>query len=254
MNLAMNLDDFAAAMERICRRSLVAPGRPLAWTIIANPTAGGFTIRSRWKRHHAALRVCEERAAANPRREDAGPSRIALDTEPGRDSPGRRGVVLTRGPGTAERTVKALLDEAAAAGTPPFNLIIAAGGDGTSLEILTALYSAPAAIRSNFGVIRLPMGTGNDGADGRELEGVLDRLAGPSKIEYSRGVRLVTANPRKGPFLAFNILSVGLDAFVTHMTNKMKGRLPGDSYKLWVDVAAILYDRLYRVGPMDVSA
>jgi diacylglycerol kinase family enzyme len=38
------------------------------------------------------------------------------------------------------------------------------------------------------------------------------------------------------------------------MTNKMKGRLPGDSYKLWVDVAAILYDRLYRVGPMDVSA
>jgi diacylglycerol kinase family enzyme len=235
----------------------VAPGRPLAWTIIANPTAGGFTIRSRWKRNHAALGAHEERAAANPLREDSGPSRTALDADPGRNSLGRFGVVLTKGPGAAERTVRALLDEAAAAGqagTPPFNLIIAAGGDGTSLEILTALYSAPGSIRSNFGVIRLPMGTGNDGADGRDLDTVLDLLTGPSRIEYTRGVRLVAANPRKGPFLAFNILSVGLDAFVTHMTNKMKGRLPGDSYKLWIDVAALFYDRLYKVGPLDVSA
>jgi diacylglycerol kinase family enzyme len=250
----MNLDDFAAAMERICSRSLVAPGRPLAWTIIANPTAGGFTIRSRWKRHYAALRAYEEKAAANPLRIDAGPSRTVLDADPGRDSPGRLGVVLTRGPGSAAQAVEALLDEAATAGqAPPFNLIIAAGGDGTSLEALTALYSAPAGIRSNFGVLRLPMGTGNDGADGWDLDSVLDRLVAPSKIEYVRGVRLVTANPRKGPFLAFNILSVGLDAFVTHMTNKMKGSLPGDSYKLWIDMAALFYDRLYKVGPMDVS-
>jgi diacylglycerol kinase family enzyme len=251
----MNLDDFAAAMERICSRSLVAPGRPLRWTIIANPTAGGFAIRSRWKRHHGALRAGEEKAAANPLREDAGPSRTARDADPGRDSLGRFGVVLTRGPGTAAKTLEALLDETAAAGrAPPFNLLITAGGDGTSLEALTALYSAPAAIRANFGVLRLPLGTGNDGADGWELDPVLDRLIGPSTIEYARGVRLVTAKLRKGPFVAFNILSVGLDAFVTHMTNKMKGRLPGDSYKLWVDVASILYDRLYKVGPMEVAA
>jgi diacylglycerol kinase family enzyme len=249
----MNLDDFAVAMMHICSRSLVAPERPLAWTIIANPTAGGFTIGSRWKRHHSALKAYEERAAANPLRKDAGPSRIALDADPGL---GRFGLVLTQGPGTAARVVKALLDETTAAaqtGVPPFNLIIAAGGDGTSLEILTALYSAPAAIRSAFGVIRLPMGTGNDGADGWELDPVLDRLVGPSKIEYARAVRLTTANPRKGPFLAFNILSVGLDAFVTHMTNKMKDRLPGDSYKLWIDMAALFYDRIYKVGPMNVS-
>jgi diacylglycerol kinase family enzyme len=249
----MNLDDFAAAMARVCSHSLVAPGRPLTWTIIANPTAGGFAIRSRWQRHHAALRACEERAAANPLREDAGPSRAALDAEPGRDSLGRFGVVLTRGPGTAAKAVKALLDETAAAGqAAPFHLLIAAGGDGTSLEALTALYSAPAALRSRFGVLRLPMGTGNDGADGWDLDSVLERLIGPSSIEYTRAVRLVT--PRKGPFLAFNILSVGLDAFVTHMTNKMKGRLPGDSYKLWIDMAALFYDRLYTVGPMEVAA
>ena len=173
---------------------------------------------------------------------------------------GRLGLVLTQGPGTAGKIVKALLDEAAQTHTgtarpqPPFYLLLTAGGDGTSLEALTVLYSAPAAIRSNFAVLRLPMGTGNDGADGWELEPVLDRLIYPSVIEYARALRLTTATPRKGPFMAFNILSVGLDAFVTHMTNKMKGTLPGDSYKLWVDIASLLYYRLYTVGSMEVSA
>ncbi|GHV75816.1 hypothetical protein AGMMS49942_06370 [Spirochaetia bacterium] len=245
MNRSKRIDDFAAAMANICSHSLVAPGRPLSWTIIANPTAGGFTIGSRWKRHYEALTAYREKAAANPLREDAGPSRAA----------GRLGLVLTRGPGTAGKVVKALLDEAAEPHPgKPFYLLITAGGDGTSREALTALYGAPAAIRGSFAVLRLPLGTGNDGADGWELDPVLDRLIYPSVIEYARALRLTTATPRKGPFLAFNVLSVGLDAFVTHMTNKMKGKFPGDSYKLWVDIASLLYDRLYRVGPMEVSA
>jgi diacylglycerol kinase family enzyme len=263
MNLSKNIDDFAAAMANICSHSLVAPGRPLYWTIIANPTAGGFTIGSRWKRHYAALKAYTEKASANPLREDAKPSRTAQNAGSGKNSTanlGRLGIALTRGPGTAAKIVKALLDEAAEthAGTArpqtPVYLLITAGGDGTSLEAQTALYSAPAAIRSNFAVLRLPMGTGNDGADGWELESVLDRLISPSVIEYARALRLTTATPRKGPFMAFNILSVGLDAFVTHMTNKMKGKFPGDSYKLWVDIASLLYDRIYKVGPMEVSA
>jgi diacylglycerol kinase family enzyme len=57
-----------------------------------------------------------------------------------------------------------------------------------------------------------------------------------------------------GPYLAFNILSVGLDAYVTHMTNKMKGKMPGDSYKLWLDIAALFYNRFYKIDFMDVRA
>jgi diacylglycerol kinase family enzyme len=34
----------------------------------------------------------------------------------------------------------------------------------------------------------------------------------------------------------------------------MKDKLPGDSYKLWVDVAALLYDKIYKVGVMDVHS
>jgi diacylglycerol kinase family enzyme len=98
------------------------------------------------------------------------------------------------------------------------------------------------------------MGTGNDGADSWELPGALDLLIKPTRTALARALRLTTATDGKGPYLAFNILSVGLDAFVTHMTNKMKGNLPGDSYKLWVDIASLLYDRLYHVGPMDIRA
>jgi diacylglycerol kinase family enzyme len=197
-----------------------------------------------------------EKAAANPLRPGAGPSRTALDAGGDAGGLGRWGLVLTQGPASAGAVVKTLLEEAVSSpgGAAPFYLILTAGGDGTSREVLTALYGAPGAVRANFGVLRLPLGTGNDGADGWELDTVLDRLIYPSTIHYTRAVRLTTAAPRKGPFMAFNILSVGLDAFVTHMTNKMKGRLPGDSYKLWVDMAALFYDKLYKVGPMEVAA
>jgi diacylglycerol kinase family enzyme len=109
------------------------------------------------------------------------------------------------------------------------------------------------------------MGTGNDGADSPDLARALDLLIHPSRIEYTPALRLIPAqggpaasgpadNGSKSPYLAFNILSVGLDAFVTHMTNKMKGKLPGDFYKLWVDIASLLYDSLYTVDFLDVRA
>jgi diacylglycerol kinase family enzyme len=172
---------------------------------------------------------------------------------------GGAGLVFTKAAGHAGEIARALIGEAAvtAEGAPdggqPFNLIITAGGDGTSREVMTALYYAPAEIRRDFVILRLPMGTGNDGADALSLDKALDLLIELTEIQYQRAIQLVTAGGR-GPFLAFNILSVGLDAFVTHMTNKMKGRLPGDSYKLWVDIAALFYDRIYKVGFMDVLA
>jgi diacylglycerol kinase family enzyme len=135
----------------------------------------------------------------------------------------------------------------------PFHLLITAGGDGTSLEALIELYSLPESLKSDFAILRLPMGTGNDGADSWELVGALERLLSPSKIAFARALKLTTSTTGKGPFLAFNILSVGLDAFVTHMTNKMKRFFPGDSYKLWVDIASLFYDRVYTVGEMEAQ-
>jgi diacylglycerol kinase family enzyme len=249
----MDLDIFGGLVSEICAHTLAAPGRALKWTIIANPTAGGFTIRSRWRRHHAVLKAYAEKAEACPRRKDSGPSRTARESGGGL---GDYGLVLTNRPGHGGQIAQALIDEAASEGKAdaPFHLIITAGGDGTSLDVLTALYHAPPRVRSNMVILRLPMGTGNDGADAAELDGALDLLIRPVSVERIPALRLTTSAAGKGPFLAFNILSVGLDAFVTHMTNKTKGKFPGDSYKLWVDIASLLYDRLYRVGPLEVRA
>jgi diacylglycerol kinase family enzyme len=262
------LELFAGTLAEICSHSRVRPGSALRWTVIANPGAGGFTIHSRWEKHRIDLAAALKRAGDNPPRKDAAPSETAKAESgqtrtmpPGRGL-GSHGLIPTEGPGHAVKITRALLAEAVSA-TKPFYLIITAGGDGTSLEVLQTLYLAEPGLRSRFAVLRLPMGTGNDGADSAELAGALELLTAPVKLELSRGLKLSTATgktwPPAGdgtpgvPFLAFNILSLGLDAFVTHMTNKMKGKLPGDSYKLWVDIASLLYDKLYKVGPLEVK-
>ena len=253
----MIVEEFGAIMAELCSHSPLAAKRSLYWTIIANPTAGGFTMRRRWKKHYAQLLACRSKAAANPVHPGAGPSKTSL-------AENSHGLMLTRERGHAGRITQSLMEEAKSSqgktsgaksgGALPLYLIITAGGDGTSLEVLDALYHASDEIRSCFAVLRLPMGTGNDGADAWELEDALTRIIEPAELIFQRALRLTTSTPGKGPFLAFNILSVGLDAFVTHMTNKMKGKLPGDFYKLWVDIASLLYDRLYKVGPMNVRA
>jgi len=255
--IIMVVKQFGFILSEICSHSLLAEGRPLLWTIIANPTAGGFTIKSRWKKHFAQLKECGKKAEKNPFREGSGPSGTAL--REGGDT-GAQGLILTKAAGDAAEIVTTLVKEAVetAAGLSgkavrPFYLIITASGDGTSLEALTSLYHAPENIRKDFVILRLPMGTGNDGADAWEVDKALDLLIEPALLTKQRALRLTCASG-KGPFLAFNILSVGIDAFVTHMTNKMKGKMPGDSYKLWVDIASLLYDRIYKVGVMDVRS
>jgi diacylglycerol kinase family enzyme len=271
--MIMRMEFFAESLAEICSRSMAAPGRRLRWAIIANPAAGGFTMRSRWKKSRKALEEIRQAAQVNPPREGsaAAPMAAPMAAEFNREPAlANCGLILTEGPGFAAKIAGALVEEIAAYGaaadaaegadskTAPFYLIITAGGDGTSLEVLSVLYHASAAVRSNLAVIRLPMGTGNDGADSPDLAAALGLLIKPAHVELTPALQLLTAPggpaSTQGPFLAFNILSVGLDAFVTHMTNKMKGKLPGDFYKLWVDIASLLYDRLYKVGCLDVKA
>jgi diacylglycerol kinase family enzyme len=218
------------------------------WVVIANPVAGGFTIPSRWKKHYEQLLAAEEKAHANPVNKDVSPCAI-IDREGGKN-----GLIATTGPGHAFALTQKLIDAAPSMKDNAFYVIITAGGDGTSREVLSALVGAPLDFRANCVIVRLPMGTGNDGADAWEVDKALDALIFPSQIVLARSLRLMTATPGKGPFRAFNVLSVGLDAFVTHYTNKMKGSMPGDSYKLWVDIASLFYDKVYHVGPMLLDA
>jgi diacylglycerol kinase family enzyme len=110
----------------------------------------------------------------------------------------------------------------------------------------------PDEIRERFVVLRLPMGTGNDGSDGREIPDSLGRLVGPAKI-VKQGALVVTTASGRGPWHAFNIASLGVDAFIANATNVMKGWFPGDSYKFFLDLASVFYTILYDIGDTEVE-
>ncbi|MDR0502776.1 MAG: diacylglycerol kinase [Treponema sp.] len=232
---------FVQSLTGICERSLIAPGRPLHCTIIVNPAAGGFTIPARRTDNLRILGEYLQKAQSNPQR----PIHKTMN------------VVLTEDKDSAGDTIR-LLIKRAEKDPDPFYLIISAGGDGTHSEIMYALYGASPGVRSNIALLRFPMGTGNDGVNNATLEDSLDMLIKPVHVELASAVQLTTSPDgpacKAGPYLAFNILSAGLDAFVTRMTNKMKGRVPGDSYKLWVDIAALFYGCFYKVDYLDVRA
>jgi len=232
---------FTQAIADICGHSVLAPGRQLRCIVIMNPTGGGFSIKSKWESNLKILTEYKEKALVNPQRQIYKNFIIEL----------------TEGKGSAKNIADTFINRAAKE-PEPFNLIISAGGDGTHCEVLFSVYNAPAHVRSNLAVLRLPFGTGNDGSDHAGLAETLDLLLNPVHIEFAPAVQLIpsASGPAaaKGPFLAFNILSVGLDAYVTHHTNLMKGKSPGDSYKLWVDIAALLYDTKFKVDFMNVRA
>jgi diacylglycerol kinase family enzyme len=228
MNEAL-LADF---IKSLLMKSSILPGRDIEARMIANPRAGGFTRPRIGRRHMADMALlAAEASGLEPRR-----TGVSLSLQ------------LTERRGHAFEMTRALLDVPRSGAAL---LLIAAGGDGTSHEIQSAMMEADAARRADAVVLRLPMGTGNDGSDGRSLVASLGRLLKPSRIEPMRAIR-ISAPGIEGARYAFNIASVGLDAYVTHMTNKLKGFLPGDSYKLWLDIASVFYDRTFRVEEMDV--
>jgi diacylglycerol kinase family enzyme len=138
-------------------------------------------------------------------------------------------------------------------------LIVTAGGDGTSLEVQTELADRflienHRSLEDRVCLLRLPFGTGNDGSDGRTVDQSLSLLTGKSVFDRQSAVRVVPYGKERSPWYAFNIVSIGLDAFVTHMTNHVKGVLPGDFYKIWVDVACLFYNRIFHIGNMTATA
>ncbi|MDR2601293.1 MAG: diacylglycerol kinase [Spirochaetaceae bacterium] len=229
---------FASSLKKIIERTPASPGWELVWLVIINREAGGFTIKKRWKSHENQMPFLVKEAEKNPLREKKTvPAQL---NGPLADY----GAVFTEDGRRAGEITHEFIKEARENGV--FYLIIVAGGDGASRDVLLEVNKAPDFFRNQSAILRLPMGTGNDGADGVSLTESLLRIIKKTNLAFNPALSLKT--PEGRDFFAFNILSFGLDAFVTHMTNKMKSLLPYDSYKLWVDMAALFYDKIYKVG------
>jgi diacylglycerol kinase family enzyme len=225
----MQPEELAEGLSYILDRAPALPGALAGALLVANPTAGGFTRPSYSRLRHAELLELKARAAGLP----PLPGRPALEP------------CLTKKPAHAAEIAREFFAAARSSGLRDgeFRLVMPAGGDGTSHEVLSALMELPPEERRHYAVLRLPFGTGNDGSDGRDLRACLGRLLGPCAA-FPRTAILAAPGGEGGkrPVWSFNIASFGADAYIAHMTNKFKTVFPGDFYKLWVDLASVFYD------------
>ena len=237
----MQPKELAEGLSYLLERAPALPGRLAGALLVANPTAGGFTRPSYSKRRHAELLALREKAADLPARVGSPLLELGMTTKPSHAAElARDFFAAARASGLREGE---------------FRLVMPAGGDGTSFEVISSLMELPPAERRHYIVLRLPFGTGNDGSDGRDLIACLGRLLGPCIVSPKTAI-LATPEPEGGkrPIWSFNIASFGADAFIAQMTNRLKRVFPGDFYKLWVDLAAVFYDSAWPSRDMGLKA
>ena len=185
--------------------------------------------------------------------------------------------------GHAKDLTKSVVSQLIASDDPDCeNLIVTAGGDGTSLEVQTTLFKEAMqgpkhhdAITNHITILRLPLGTGNDGTDGHKIEETIELLKGGLVFANDRAVRIypekdvddeaIAASAGKkdpakygdpdfrSPWYAFNIASLGLDAYVVYMTNTVKKTLPGNFYHLCVPLSGLVYDKHFPLGTAKIE-
>lgn len=264
-------------------------GKSLKVIVIANPTAGGFTQKKKSIANALVLQSAAEKAAESIKNgvkttvseivlrktEHAGHG-IQFVTELLQEAAGS-------GAG-GEVAQNAEAPQSSSGGTSGATgsfhgdyLIITAGGDGTHLEVQTTLLKAAFTdaatkqlVTNKITVLRLPFGTGNDGSDGREFADTLRRLTEPSHFALQKAVKVWYEGEHPNgeskrkvdtydsldvlpPWYAFNIASIGIDAFITYMTNRTKGVMPGDFYQMWVDLACVFYGTKFPSKPMKIT-
>jgi len=185
--------------------------------------------------------------------------------------------------GHGKELAQGILAELLAIHTPnASHIIVTAGGDGTSLEVQTALLMASFdsekkrnALLNDVTLIRLPMGTGNDGTDGHHLSETMKLLTGKLKFSTAHAIKVypegngtdedlkrAKKNPFKysdnkkipAPWYSFNTASMGIDSFVCYMTNAIKRKMPGNIYQACVILSAFVYDKVFKTGHAIVEA
>ncbi len=162
-----------------------------------------------------------------------------------------RSVHLTERPGHALQIAAQILDSPDCEG----RLIVSIGGDGTHREVFSAVAER---LGDSFGpdvnkvcMFRMPMGTGNDGADAPDVESACRTLQQGVPDQRAGLIRVIPNGMT--PMYAFNVTSIGIDAYVTDTSNRLKAFFPGDMYKLIADVATLFYEPIYGVGEVGLA-
>ena len=236
------ISTYANGVSELTKFSTEEEQPPLVVDVIVNPHAGFFksqaALTGRIRELESRL---EELRARSPRR------RVEINT-----------VHFTERPGHARVITEGILDREVRSGSGIERLLIGCGGDGTSNEICSALVGADGPLLDRLKLVRLPLGTGNDVADASTFAEAYDLILGGQHTETT-GALQVTSGPTAGPgaagrqvHYAFNIASIGLDAYIVELTNRLKRIIPGDAYRSVVDIASLFYERHVTPLPMDI--
>jgi len=227
------LKSIESSIREVLSYSTLFAGRHLTVDVILNPCAGAFSPGSRLEAVEEELAGFTRGLIGVPRDPDL------LDVRFHR----------TECSGHATRIAEGLI------GTPPpdVRLIVSAGGDGTHGEVFSAavhdsrLRGTP---KGKLWFFRFPFGTGNDGADADTPAAAARVLLGDA-VQSSAG-HIVVHPAGSEPLYGFNIASVGLDAYIALLTNRLKGSIAGDLYKLIADVMTLFYEPLVGISPMTI--
>lgn len=229
---------LSAYFKPILAVSHLWQGKELHPYIIVNPCSGGFTIKKRSEVNRTIFSEEAKKAAAKKILSDV--SEITL--------------YKTEYSGHAAFLTQEIIRQAQKSRASAEILIIIAGGDGTCLDVQSALVRFAFASEENYKlitskitVLKLPFGTGNDGLSGRTLQESLRLLSENSEFTLAKAVRVKPENINNDYdcFYAFNIASIGMDAFITHKTHKKHEVKPGDFYNFYINLACLFYSMKY---------
>lgn len=222
-----SLKDFIYLLERALKIGSPFPKERVAMEILINPAAG--SLRKKGKRSRLIKSISQWMASQEER-----PAHEGLNIQ----------LHLTDSTTHAQDWACKILAGLVQEGWAQRKIIVLAGGDGFHKDVITSLMQRYPELLHELILFRLPLGTGNDGADGESITDTLDILTHPARKLWRPCLEVRSKGLPTDYCL--NIASFGLDAYVCLLTERWK-KLPGDIYKFMVDLSILFYDWIYPI-------
>lgn len=229
----MTTNDFLRLFRKMLSHSHCFPGEEVSIEVLLNPKAGMI------RRQKHLRNVCSTLE-----------SRLEQSTRQTRDSIAVRIHELQDRPGFSEETVS-IVHSLASDVSVRRKILVLAGGDGFHKDVVTALLRFDPGVLDSLLLFRLPLGTGNDTSDAPDFETACEVLSEGSRIRSDSYIA-VDIQGHDDEY-ALNVASFGLDAYVCELTNRFKGSIPGDIYKVMVDLSTLFFDFKYKTYPMKIT-
>ncbi|MCR4580108.1 MAG: hypothetical protein K5681_07165 [Treponema sp.] len=262
-------EDLAKCISGLIARNKIWAGKDIFLSFIVNKTAGCFTNKKKSLGYASLFHSELEKISESPECTASITYKI----------------LSTQYSGHAQELTRGAIAEYIALDKPNSEMVIVTcGGDGTCLEVQETLYleahseeKKRKAIMNNITLIRMPLGTGNDGTDGHSMPELIDilksqliyknacaikvypeRMPGDEEIEKAardegKNIAKYGDVNYKAPWYGFNIVSIGLDAYVVYMSNTLKKKLPGEFYHMAVPLSGLVFDKDFKMKSAKVE-